>query len=105
MVGIMKPIRLESRPSTQDANGRWIAGTILKYNVWAEVTKDGSSRNVNNGQTQLSNSITLKIWFNDSLNTNWKIVYAGKRYTITGLDRVNEMRFNTLIKATEVGNN
>ena len=105
MVGMMKPIRLENRPSTKDSNGRWIAGTALKYNIWAEVTKDGSGRNVNNGQTQMSNSVSFKIWFNDtfSINTNWKIVYAGKRYTVTGVDRVNETRFNTLIKATAIG--
>jgi len=103
MVGLMKPIRLERRLNSQDATGRWIAGTITKYNVWAEVSKVGASRNPGN-QTQLTGQVTFKMWFNNGLNltTDWKVVYAGKRYTITGIDVLNEMRFNYLINATEI---
>ena len=105
MVGMMKPIRLIQRTSAQAADGRWVESTTNSYNIYAELQKTGSGRSVNNGQTSLTGTIQFKVFFKDDfdISGDWKLVWAGRQYTIQGIDRVDERRFNLLITATASG--
>ena len=60
---------------------------------------------VQNGQTSISNTIQFKVFFKDDfdISGDWKLVWAGRQYTIQGIDRVDERRFNLLITATASG--
>ena len=104
MVGIMKPIRLIKITSTQDVNGRWVETESAAYNVWASLLKTGSSRVVQNGQTSISNTIQFKMYAKGfDISVNWRLVWAGRQYTVNGIDRIDEKLFNILITATANG--
>jgi SPP1 family predicted phage head-tail adaptor len=105
MVGLMKPIRLIQNTSAQNSDGRWVETAANSYNIFGELVKTGSGRSVNNGQTQFTNTIRFKIRFRDDFDVSgdWRLVWAGKQYTISGIDRVDEKRFNWEITATSSG--
>ena len=104
MVGVMKPIRLIKITSTQDVNGRWVETESAAYNVWASLLKTGSSRSANNGQTSISNTIQFKMYAKEiDISVKWRLVWAGRQYTVNGIDRIDEKLFNILITATANG--
>lgn len=103
MAGISRPIRLEKWTSTQVA-GRW-QESVTKYNVFAEVVREGGSKTTDEGHTVLSQSISFKIRFrpNWKPSGNWKVVYDGLRYDIKSIEKENEDRFFWILKATGGG--
>lgn len=107
MVGLMKPIRLIKMSSTQDVNGRWSETQAAAYNVFASLQKTSTGRTVNSGQTGISNTIQFKMYARELFNISakWRIVYDGKLWTVTGIDKIDEKLFNTLITAVEHGKN
>ena len=105
MVGVMKPIRLIKITSTQDVNGRWVESESASYNIWASLLKNNSSRDVKNGQTSISNTIQFKMYARDlfDVTVSWRLEWSGRRYTVSGIDRIDERLFNVLITATANG--
>ena len=66
--------------------------------------KTGSSRSANNGQTSISNTIQFKMYAKGfDISVNWRLVWAGRQYTVNGIDRIDEKLFNVLITATANG--
>jgi head-tail adaptor len=92
-------IRVEKWTATKDVNGNMVEGIERSYNLFAEVVKPSGLRIDIAGQIRLSNSKQFKIRFRPDwkLSGRWKIVYLQKRYTITGIERLNEKRFNWLV--------
>jgi SPP1 family predicted phage head-tail adaptor len=92
-------IRIEKWAANKDANGNMIEGIEQSYNLWAELIQQGNSRTDTAGQVRLSNGKQFKIRFRPDwkVTSKWKFVYLQKRYTITGIERVNEKRFNWII--------
>lgn len=92
-------IRVEKWAAVKDANGNRVEGIQKAYNLWAELVQTGNGRTDTAGQTRLTNSKQFKIRFRPDWNigSGWKILYLQKRYTITGIERLNEKRFNWLV--------
>ena len=62
------------------------------YNVWASLLKTGSSRSANNGQTSISNTIQFKMYAKGfGISVNWRLVWAGRQYTVSGIDRIDDL--------------
>ena len=90
----LKQIRLEKWVSTKDGSGDF-KETVTKYNLWAEVTRQGGSRISLSGRTALSESYEFKMQFRPDFKPsgNCRIVYDGKRYTVTSIRKDEEKRF------------
>lgn len=99
-----KQIRLEKWISTKDGSGDW-KPTNVKYNLWAEVTRIGGSRTNLNGSTSLEQTVQFKIHFKPELkiNTNWRVIYDGTRYTPFSIEKVKENRFFMIISCNGKG--
>ena len=100
-IGDYKPIKLLKYTTSMDANGDQ-SQTVQTWTLWAEVTDFGGSRSQADGRTSLSDSKEFRIWFRENwtLDGDWKVKYFGQTYSITGLSRINEKRFNWVISAS-----
>jgi head-tail adaptor len=105
MIGKMKPIRLIQYTTAQNANGRATETAAASYNVWADLSNKTSARTADNGQTQLVNTLVFRLFSRAALDVsgNWRIVWAGREYTVQGIDRIEERKFNWQITATASG--
>lgn len=92
-------IRVEKWAAQKDANGNRVEGIEKSYNLWAEIVPERGIKIEIAGQSRLSNSKLFKIRFRPDwkIGGMWKILYLQKRYTITGIERLNEKRFNWLV--------
>lgn len=92
-------IRIEKWSQPRDVNGNPTEVLSSAYNLWAEAVRTGGNRSDSNGQTKLNNSVQFKIRFRPDwkINSMWKLVYNGSRYSITEIQRVDEKRFNWII--------
>ena len=99
-IGNYKPILLKNYTTFIDENGD-ASQFATSWKVWAEVTDIGGGRSQVDGRTTLADGKEFKIWFRNewALNGDWKVMYLGQTYAITGLTRVDEKRFNWLIRA------
>lgn len=89
-------VRIEKWGATKDGNGNANESVQSAFNLWAEPIRSGGNRSDSHGQTKLSNDVRFKIRFRPDwkINSNWKLIYNGMRYSITQIKRVDERRFN-----------
>lgn len=92
-------IRVEKWIAPKDAKGDAKEQVDVAYNLWAEMVSDSGNRSDSAGQTKLEKRKTFKIRFRPDwkLSGVWKIIYLGKRYSITNIERIREQRYNWLI--------
>ena len=105
MASLKKQIRLEKWKTDKDANGNNTEAIEVKYNFWAEVIRQGGSRDTINGKTGLTNSMLFTVdfrpdWFPTG---NWRVIYNGRRHKVTSIERKDEDRFKWVISAESVG--
>lgn len=98
-IGQYKQIKLVETVVTPDMMGDNKESVVTRASVWAEVNQSSGSRSFEHSQTMIANSATFKIRWNSNLqvNQNWNILYNGKKYGISSVERINEKRFNVLI--------
>lgn len=99
-VGNYKPILLYRYTTSIDAAGD-VSQSSIVYKMWAEISDFGGSRSQADGRTTLSTTKEFKIYFRKNLqpNADFKIQYYGQIYAITEIVRIDEKRFNFLIRA------
>ncbi|MGL6283959.1 MAG: phage head closure protein [Microcoleaceae cyanobacterium] len=95
-------IQLVQITNSQNSNGRTTETIANRYNLWATLVKQGSGRQVGTGQTQLQNTLQFKIYWRTTfdISGNWRLIWAGRQYTVSGIDRDGEQKFHYLITAT-----
>lgn len=100
-IGKRKQIQIISVAPVKDGNGFMKANEIVLYSGWAEVTDPSSGRNYNQGKDSIEFSKQFKIRTRQNLthDVNTRIVYAGKRYTVSSIIREKEKMFYTIIRA------
>lgn len=105
VIGKMKPIRLVKYTTAQGATGRATETVSASYNVFAELQKTTSGRLVKEAQTQLSNTIRFRLFIRPTFDVtgNWRLIWAGRQYTVQSVDRIDERKFNYEITATAIG--
>lgn len=100
MVGLMRKIKLEKWTEAKDADGKWVESVESTDNLFAEVKFLSGSRESYAGQTNVSGSVRFKIRHkNLKVVGKWKVVYNGKRYSITSIQRENEKKFYWILTA------
>lgn len=101
-IGNMRMIKLQKRVVAKDANGSLVNSISSSYKIWAEVGRDYGGREYSDSQTRLNARYTFKIYYNPDfvIDSNWKVIYDGKEFTVSSIERLNESRFNWIIKAT-----
>ena len=100
-IGTFKLIKLYQYTVAKDVTGNNTETEALRFRTFAEVKDGGGSLGSDHGHNSLSNEKTFKIRYRPDWNigTKWKIKYFGKMYGITSIERINEKRFNWLIRA------
>jgi len=91
MAGVSKQIRLEKYATTQGGSGD-NAETVTKYNMWAEVKRQGGARINHAGQTLLTQGIQFRVRFRPDFKPsgNWRVVFDGNRYTVQSIEKEKE---------------
>lgn len=104
MAGLSEQIRLEKWTSSKSNAGDF-QESIQRYNLWAEVVSSGGARATQAGQTTINQTVTFRVRFRPDFKPtgNWRVVYEGKRYTVTALEKENNKRFYWLITAIARG--
>lgn len=100
-IGSYKLVKLYEYLVVVNTSGNNVEVEQYRFRTFAEVKNSGGSLGSDHGHNTLSNQKTFKIRYRTDwiLNTKWKIKYFGKLYGITSIERINEKRFNWLIRA------
>lgn len=100
-IGLYKLVKLYQYTVAKDATGNNTETEALRYRTFAEVKNSSGSLGSDHGHNTMLNEKTFKIRYRTDwiLNTKWKVKYFGKLYGIKGIERINEGRFNWLIRA------
>lgn len=101
MVGTRKRIQLLKVDNVKLASGSWGQPVKTRYNFWAEVEHLSGSSAYKNSQTSLGSSYRFKIRYNPQLDLSakWSLVYNGKQFTVTSIQRESEKNFYVIIEA------
>lgn len=101
-IGKRKQVRIIPYTSAKNASGSFVETPGTGVNIWAKVENPSGSRGYQNGQTQMSNTRTFMVRFKFDLfpDANWRLMYDGKLWTVTDIQKVDERKFYYLISAT-----
>lgn len=101
-IGKRLPARIIPYTTGRNASGSAIETAGTGINVWAEITSPSGFRAYQNGQTQLGNTRQFMIRFRFDLypNADWRLMYDGKLWTVTEIQKMDEKKFYYLITAT-----
>lgn len=94
-IGNRKMIQLVQYTADKNIAGSWVETKESPRNIWAEVSNPSGFRAYQNGQTQLGETKDFLIRFRFDLhpNCNWKIIYAGRQWTISENRAIAEKQF------------
>lgn len=103
-MAVVKQIRLEKWVTVKDGSGN-NTETVSKYNLFAEVKRNGGGRINTDGQTSLTQNIQFRVRFRPDFKPsgNWRVVFDGLRYTVQTIEKEGEDRFWWLIKTESQG--
>jgi SPP1 family predicted phage head-tail adaptor len=101
-IGNRRPVKLIQILVAIDATGRNIESAGDEFQTWAEITEPSSFRDYQNGQTQMGSSkrFLIRFRFDQFPNADWKIVYGGKEWTVSEIQKVQEKQFYWTFRAT-----
>ena len=101
-IGQRKQVQLIQYTADKNIAGAWIEVAGTPRNLWAEISNPSGFRAYQNGQTQLGETKDFLIRFRFDLfpNCNWKIVYGGRRWTISENRAIAEKQFYYRLTAT-----
>lgn len=93
-------IMLELWAETQLGNGSFKDTLLSSIPVWAEVRKKSGYRAYEGHHVQEGEAYEITFRANNlKVDTTWKVMYNGKRMTITSAERVQEKHFKYKIIA------
>lgn len=100
-IGSRKPIKIVDVTPAKNGSGHMKATSTVLFSGWAEVSDPSSGRNFFNGKDSLDYTKRFRIRATDEFNVtvNTRIIYAGKKYTVSGVERENEKLFYYIIRA------
>lgn len=105
-IGQRRQVKIIPYTNSRATTGQNIetAGTAIR--VWAEVENPSGSRAYQNGQTQMGSTrdFTIRYRFDKSPDSNWKLVYDGRTWTISEIRKVDEKKFYYRLTATAKDN-
>lgn len=104
-IGQRKAVKIEAFTASQAATGQW-EETKVRTNTWAEVRDPSGFRAYELGQTKLGQTKTFRIRYDFAKHPNcdWRIVYDGRTWTVSTVQKVQEKKFYYDLTATSKGN-
>lgn len=104
-IGNRYPVQLVQYTEDKNIKGSWVETREDPRSMWAEVLNPSGFRAYQNGQTQLGESRDFVVRFRFDLypNCNWKVIFQGRRWTITEIRQVDEKQFYYRLSATSKG--
>jgi SPP1 family predicted phage head-tail adaptor len=103
-VGTSRPIKIVQIITERDENGYEKEQERLIYTGWATVRQTNGFREYAAGQQQFGTGKEFRIRNNQQLifNTDTRLIYAGKTYTITSIDRDGEKKFWWIVRGNAI---
>lgn len=94
-IGVRKQIKIVPYTSAANAEGRNIEAEGTRVHLWAEVTNPSGFREYANGQSALGETkdFLVRYRFDMFPNVNWRLLYDGRRWTVTEVRRLDEKKF------------
>lgn len=104
-IGQRKQVQIRPYTSTKGAAGQNVETDGTPVNVWAEVESPGGSRSYEHGQTKIGNTRDFIIGYRFDLfpGSSWRIMYDGKLWTVSSIEKVAERRFFYRLRAEAKG--
>lgn len=102
-IGKRKQIKIISvAPTIETGTGLSKPNEIVLFSGWAEVTNPSGGRNYFIGQDSLDHTKLFKIRHNQGItaDVHTRLIYAGKRYTVSSIEKDREKNFYWNIRAT-----
>ncbi len=106
-IGNRHQVQIVPYTDTQGAAGNWTGGTEgAPVDVWAEVQNPSGFRAYQNGQTQIGQTkdFFIRFRFDQFPNANWRIVYDGRRWTVSEIRKQDEKKFYYRLTASSKSN-
>lgn len=101
-VGSSHPIKVLHIKIAQDLKGFSKTTETTVWAGWAQVREASGYRDYQNGQALLGHTKEFKIRYHQAITSdvNTRLIYAGKRYTVTSVEPDREKQFYWNIRAT-----
>jgi SPP1 family predicted phage head-tail adaptor len=101
-IGQMRQVSIIPLTHSKSDSGAWQKTEGTPYRVWAEVTDPSGFNVYQNGQTQLgqTKTFTIRFRFDRTPDCDWRLIYDGRRWTVTEIRRVDEKKFYYRLTAT-----
>lgn len=101
-IGSAHPIKIVVLTITRDVTGFAKTVELPVWAGWAQVREASGYREYQNGQALLGHVKEFKIRYNPALSpdVNTRVIYSGKRYTVTSIEPDREKTFYWNIRAT-----
>lgn len=103
-VGTMKKIKIIRMGSTADAGGFQKPSETVLWAGWAKVRQANGFREFTQGLTGMGYVKEFEIRNDRTIthDSDTRIVYAGRRYTVNSIEPKQEKRFWWIIRATAI---
>lgn len=101
-IGNRKQVRITPYTSAQNAAGSSVETAGTPIDIWAEVSNPSGFRAYQNGQTQLGETkdFLIRYRFDQFPNCNWRLIYDGRNWAVSGIRKVDEKKFYYRVTAT-----
>lgn len=101
-IGLRKQVQIVPYTTTQGADGQNVETEGTKVGVWAEISNPSGFRAYQNGQTQLGETkdFLIRYRFDRFPNCNWRLIYDGRRWTVSEIRKIDEKKFYYRLTAT-----
>lgn len=105
-IGQRKQVQIIPVTSTANTGGSWVENEGNRYSVWAEVTDPSGFRVYAQGQTQLgeTKNFLIRFRFDRFPDCDWRLIYDGRKWTVSEIHKVDEKRFYWRLTATSKSN-
>ena len=101
-IGQRHQVQIEPYTNAKGSAGQNIETAGTPIGVWAEVQNPSGFRAYQNGQTQLGSTkdFFIRYRFDKFPDADWRLIYDGKRWTVTEIRKQEEKRFYYRLTAT-----
>lgn len=101
-IGTRKQILIVSVAPVKDGDGLMKPNLEVLFAGWAEVTNPSGGRNYFVGQDSLDHTKFFKIRNHQAITSDvhTRLIYAGKRYTVSSIEKDSEKNFYWNVRAT-----
>lgn len=101
-IGSRKQVQIVPYTSTPNAFGSHVESEGTRQGVWAEISNPSGFREYAMGQSRLGETkdFLIRYRFDRFPNVNWRLIYDGRKWTVSEIRRIDEKKFYYRLTAT-----